>query len=123
MQHIATQALTARRMRQQIHPTCQRCGGSSGEGDLSLSSPSTSGASALPDFPVGYQPLPTFVEKDFSTSVVRMHETGPTSRAQKRTLDSERSECDYKIPGDVYVTAIPGPSLPPLDRRPPPPAP
>ena len=84
----------------------------------------TSGASALPDFPVGYQPLPTLAEKDSSTSVVRMHETGPTSRAQKRTLDSERSsECDYKIPGDVYVTAIPGPSLPPLERRPPPPAP
>lgn len=81
----------------------------------------TSAASTLRDAAWGNQPLPTFVKGIPATSVVRMHETGPTSRVQKRALERERSaERDYKSPGDVYVTAIAGPSLPRLDRRPPP---
>jgi len=65
---------------------------------------------------LGFAPSVTSADQFLSLiklSVVRMHETGPTSRAQGRARDSELSpECDYKMPRDVYVTAITGPSLP-----------
>ena len=61
----------------------------------------------------GHQLLPTFVERIPATSVVRMHEPGPTNRVQERVLERDRSpERDYKLPRDVYVTAIAGSSLP-----------
>jgi hypothetical protein len=67
-----------------------------------------------------YQPPPTFAEKNFSTSVVRMHETGPTSRAQNRTLDSERSsECDLQNAKKCVRNSYRRTFAATLDRRPP----
>lgn len=65
-----------------------------------------------------YQPPPTFAEKNFSTSVVRMHETRRTSRSKENSRFQNSFKCDV-ITSDAYVTAIARPLLP-LDRRSPP---
>jgi hypothetical protein len=84
----------------------------------------TSGASTLRDDARGNQLLPTFVKRIPATSAVRMHETGPTSRVQKRVLERERSaERDYKSPGDVYVTAIRRSFAPTIGQKAAPPPP